>query len=285
MATSPKDPSPQTDEQAPSPMFLSPSILGLSDTDQLPSTVPEFQKFRFHQMQAQKLPFQFIGFITQRLVRNHSELEVEFPGAQQAVFNIILAINLLQQSKSFSPSDADKIQSRFILETIMGDKPNARGPYAFPISLQSDASTIRETVNQRLPTMEVITPEVSGSGNGLTSTSQTLAPKKRRTNKQPQPPLPSISSQTVKSVLRGIVDLGTCRRSYRLANKDSARDCNVVGNNGISIGTWWPYRICALRDGAHGATMAGIAGSVSDGAYSIVVSGKSIGRSLSMLCS
>ena len=67
----------------------------------------------------------------------------------------------------------------------------------------------------------------------------------------------------------------TGRRTWSLDKTVTTRDSSVIGHNGIAIGTWWPYRICALRDGAHGATMAGIAGSVSDGAYSIVVSGMS----------
>ena len=47
----------------------------------------------------------------------------------------------------------------------------------------------------------------------------------------------------------------------------------VVGDNGLAVGDWFPYRICALRDGAHGESQAGISGDIDSGAYSIVVAG------------
>ena len=259
--------------------FTSPLDLGVADTQEVPSTITGFQKYRFHSSQPQSGPAGFIGFITQRLVRTRKELEVEFPGVQQAVFNVILAIDKLVRLEKFSHSDEKSLNIRYILETIMGENDRAKGPYSFPAPLQFDAANVLEAVNKRLPAIEEITsgiapPAAPGPSNSSTSTPRVRAHKKRRTN-DPQRPLPSISAQTVSNVLRGIVDAGTMgRRSYRLADKTTARDCNVVGDNGIAVGTWWPYRICALRDGAHGATMAGIAGSIKDGAYSIVVSGK-----------
>lgn len=51
------------------------------------------------------------------------------------------------------------------------------------------------------------------------------------------------------------------------------RNSKVEGHNGLSVGQWWPYQICALRDGAHGSMMAGIAGGENEGAFSILVSG------------
>ena len=271
MAANTNDLSLQDAEESPPPLFASLSTLGVVVTDELPSTVAGFQKFRFHQTQAQRDPASFIGFLTQRLVRNRKELEVEFPGAQQAVFNVILAIKKLLKLDSFSHSDKEKLHIDYLLTTIMGQNRLARGPYSFPVSLQSDASTVLKAVNERLPAKE----DVSSGGNSSTSAPHRRAHKRRRTNNPQQQPLASISSQTINSVLHGIIDVGTGKRSYRLADKDSARNCNVVGDNGIAVGTWWPYRICALRDGAHGATIAGIAGSIDDGAYSIVVSGKS----------
>lgn len=50
------------------------------------------------------------------------------------------------------------------------------------------------------------------------------------------------------------------------------RDATEFGHNGVPLGTWWPYRICAIRDGAHSAIESGIVGNESTGAYSIVVS-------------
>jgi len=51
------------------------------------------------------------------------------------------------------------------------------------------------------------------------------------------------------------------------------RNCKVEGHNGIIVGAWWPQLRCAQRDGAHGASVAGIAGSVEHGADSVVLSG------------
>lgn len=50
-----------------------------------------------------------------------------------------------------------------------------------------------------------------------------------------------------------------------------------VGEGHLRIGQWFPYQICALRDGAHGDLEAGISGRVGLGAFSIVLS--SSGRS------
>lgn len=40
----------------------------------------------------------------------------------------------------------------------------------------------------------------------------------------------------------------------------------------LTENSWWPFQICALRDGAHGSRMGGIHGRT-DGAYSVVISG------------
>lgn len=46
------------------------------------------------------------------------------------------------------------------------------------------------------------------------------------------------------------------------------------GHNGLVAGQWWPRQICAFRDGAHGTLQGGISGSKTDGARSVVMSGK-----------
>ncbi|KAI9682291.1 MAG: hypothetical protein M1817_000345 [Caeruleum heppii] len=48
--------------------------------------------------------------------------------------------------------------------------------------------------------------------------------------------------------------------------------CNVVGENGLVNGQWWPLQICAMRDGAHGEMEAGIHGQPNNGAFSVVLS-------------
>lgn len=50
-------------------------------------------------------------------------------------------------------------------------------------------------------------------------------------------------------------------------------DFRTFGHNGLANGQCWPTQLAAVRDGAHGCLMAGIAGTGDEGAYSVVVSG------------
>lgn len=76
------------------------------------------------------------------------------------------------------------------------------------------------------------------------------------------------------SAMRGIIITrgNAGQRSYIL-DKNAQRPFNVFGHNGLKVGQWWPLQVCALRDGAHGSRMGGIAGRKDDGAYSVVISG------------
>ena len=62
-------------------------------------------------------------------------------------------------------------------------------------------------------------------------------------------------------------------RKVYILNQAYQRPANVFGHNGLKVGQWWPMQICALRDGAHGSSMGGIAGKASIGAYSVIISG------------
>lgn len=63
-------------------------------------------------------------------------------------------------------------------------------------------------------------------------------------------------------------------KSYRINMAYQKPPSKVFGHNGIEVGRCWPFQIAAFRDGAHGRTMGGIAGTATEGCYSIVVSGK-----------
>ncbi|SPQ24206.1 3e11dd4e-944c-4769-ada7-d5081130441f [Thermothielavioides terrestris] len=52
------------------------------------------------------------------------------------------------------------------------------------------------------------------------------------------------------------------------------RDARVIGANGLVPGAWWPLQALAVFHGAHGQTIRGISGSPTQGAYSIVISGR-----------
>lgn len=53
-------------------------------------------------------------------------------------------------------------------------------------------------------------------------------------------------------------------------NKKSGR---YFGYGDLVSGQWWPRLLCVLRDGAHGASQAGIAGIDREGATSVLVAG------------
>lgn len=60
-------------------------------------------------------------------------------------------------------------------------------------------------------------------------------------------------------IMRGIL-LGcpeTNSKSFRL-NEKFKINSSIYGHNGLNVGSWWPFQICALRDGAHGFPVAGI---------------------------
>jgi hypothetical protein len=57
----------------------------------------------------------------------------------------------------------------------------------------------------------------------------------------------------------------------KLDPRGPRRSAKVPGHNGLDIGAWFPTRLSALVDGAHGASQAGISGNIDYGAFSIVV--------------
>ena len=229
----------------------------------------EIYRYQYHKAQANQFPGRMLAVITVKLVRDKRELNVEFPGAEEAIKNLLTSLYMLIKSEPFSVADEKALRIRELLTILMGDCPTARGPYAYPPTIQMKASALLDLVNERLPPIEDV-PEAAA---GASPSGAPRAHKRRKTDPDQQLPF-VVPDATMRAVMRGIVDSPTGRRSYSIPDKSILRNCNVVGHNGIALGTWWPYRICALRDGAHGATMAGIAGSVYDGAYSIVVSGK-----------
>ena len=88
-----------------------------------------------------------------------------------------------------------------------------------------------------------------------------------------------VVGQLDPDLLRGIEDKkvtksdGKTVKSRRFAPDYRDRvSPNYVGEGKLVNGMWWPLQFCAMRDGAHGETEAGIHGQLGHGAYSIVVS-------------
>ncbi|KAL8957118.1 MAG: hypothetical protein Q9183_006144, partial [Haloplaca sp. 2 TL-2023] len=70
----------------------------------------------------------------------------------------------------------------------------------------------------------------------------------------------------VKKVKKGVSY--TIEKDY-----DHVVSARFGGANGLFNGQWWPFQVCAVRDGAHGERQAGIAGKKGRGAQSIILAG------------
>ncbi len=70
---------------------------------------------------------------------------------------------------------------------------------------------------------------------------------------------------------KGTLANGKRRTGHKMDQSYERKSANVIGDNGIVNGQWWPTRMCLLRDGAHGAVEAGISGQAGKGAFSIVM--------------
>ena len=234
----------------------------------VPSSPSAILKFTFYPEIGRHEPQAIMGRFIVQLMRPRDLTTNE----SQIVFNILKA---LSQIETFTRAAEEALQIKFMLAGILGVWPKASRPYAFPDFLQEAAATILTKVDEDLDIEEVVdeTPPAS------TSPPPTSTRRKRtRTAASPQESqsreLPALNDPRVQPIMHNIGLTNGRRRVYRILDKSAARPCNVFGHNGLTVGQWWPYRICALRDGAHGATQGGIAGSVHGGAYSIVVSGK-----------
>ena len=197
---------------------------------------------------------------------------------RQIVFNILKA---LSQVETFTRAAEETLQIKFMLTAILGVWPKATRPYEFPEVFQEAAAAILAKVDEDLDIEEVVdeTPPASTSpppaSKGKKRARKAASPQESESRE-----LPALDDLSVQSIMHNTVLTGGRRRVYRILDKSAARPSNVFGHNGLVVGQWWPYRICALRDGAHGATQGGIAGSAKTGAYSVVVSGKPPSRQL-----
>ena len=191
---------------------------------------------------------------------------------RQIVFNILKA---LSQIDTFTRAAEDALQVKFILTSALGVWPRATRPYAFPEFLQEVAAAILAKVDEDLDIEEVVDETPAASTPPPPTSKGKKRTRKATTEEESESrESPALDDPRVQAIMHNISLTNGRRRVYRILDKSAARPCNVFGHNGLAVGQWWPYRICALRDGAHGATQGGIAGSVQRGAYSIVVSGK-----------
>ena len=212
-----------------------------------------------------------VAVCTQQMSKHQRSIN---PEEQQAIYNLLKSFNSLG---TFSNEMVKALNIRNLLLNILGETGIAVKPYEYPEPLQRNASILLERLEIEIAVEEMDQSKVSPEPG------PTQAPKRRRKSKVQSPALEmsrlSIenSSSHFKDIMRGIAITGGSRRVYKRDQnyRPEPRNCKVVGNNGLVVGDWWPLRICAIRDGAHGAMQAGIAYSAEVGAYSVVVSGTS----------
>lgn len=96
------------------------------------------------------------------------------------------------------------------------------------------------------------------------------APETRRVVRVPHPNHPIYG---VNGIMHGILVVKGKTTSYMINDGIQRRNASAFGHNGLQVGDCWPLQIAALRDGAHGRRIGGISGKVTEGAYSVVVSG------------
>ena len=238
--------------------------LGLED-EEVPTCFQAFSSFGFDPRAPTRQAWRIVALCTVGMInRKRSITHTE----TKAIFNILKSLSLFDQFTS----DMDaSLNIRGMLSSILGETPRPTAPYEYPELLQRNAAILRARLDREVAIEPSLSPEP------LTSPTQPNPRKRGRpSTAQDAVPIP-IDNPTINKVMRGIVIVEGKRRGYKLDQnaEPPPRSCDVVGHNGLTVGQWWPRRICALRDGAHGSSMGGIAGSANTGAYSIVVSSMS----------
>jgi len=248
--------------------------LGL-EVHEVPTEPAAILNHAFDRHNRNKEPKSIIGSLTVQLIRKKVEITQE---QRQWVFDILQSLSKIA---FFTAKVEEMLEIKFILLALMGEWKKASGPYAFPDPFPNDAAIILARVQNDLGFEDAMEPTPSPSPS-LSPPPIPDSKKRKRPQETPTPRLSAprrpvnMNETTIKALMRNItISDESSRRSYKLTDKSQKVDCDVVGDNGLKVGRWWPFRICALRDGAHGAMQGGIAGGATGGTYSIVVSRES----------
>lgn len=80
----------------------------------------------------------------------------------------------------------------------------------------------------------------------------------------------------VNGIMHGAVMITEGKTHYKIDDRymDEKRDAKVYGDNGLSVGDWFPKMVIAHFKGAHSGGIRGISGDPDRGAFSISVSGQ-----------
>ena len=244
----------------------------------LPNEPDNIQTFPFDPKAPTMRPHAVLGMKTVRIIREKRQLDTK---EYQIIGNILKAISSI---KTFTADNVNTLQSRFIMNCVLGEAPKTRGPYEFPKPFQDVAVANLARMDQEVEVSEI--PEEAPPTSAATSPTDTSSKRSRdgtaarRSSPRQQP---DVNEPAYQSIMWNITVTDGRTRKYNLTDKSAAIPCNRFGHNGLTVGQWFPFRICALNAGAHGATQAGIAGSEKTGAFSVVVSSESLSRVACMI--
>ena len=240
-------------------------------SDEGPHSFSEFFKMTFDSENKNKAPHKIIGALTVNLQKFNYRLTSK---EHDMVTNMMRALSRIC-SLPLTGDNGSKREYElidWILLTLKGECPMAKRPYMFPDDVQEQAAIVTAML-ESLPRPSTPLPVTPPMSPPPIPTSRPTGSSKKRPVRHQQP---FSDDPFTTALMRNIKVTGGRAgqpRAYAIRDLTQKKPCNVVGHNGISIGQWWPFRACMIRDGAHGSSQGGIDGGEKSGAYAIVVAG------------
>ena len=236
-----------------------------------PHSFSEFFKMTFDSENKNKGPHKIIGALTVNLQK---------PGYQFTSKDHDIVMNMMKALSDIcihpfagdkgSKGEIELVDWMFL--TLMGKCPMAKRPYAFPDDIQDEAATITSML-ENLPRQDTPPPITPPTSPPPIPTSRHTKPPMKGSVRHQRPFADDPFTTTLMRNINVTGGRGHQSRAYAICDLTRKRPANVVGHNGVSVGQWWPFRVCMIRDGAHGASQGGIDGGEKSGAYAIVVAG------------
>ena len=189
---------------------------------------------------------------------------------KQVVYNILKTTYKLEDIVDFSET-----ATKTALNVITGEEKSIRFAYRFPDPFPAIAAFVMDHVQAEFGFKEIVEePNIPSLPSTTTAvTGQKRKRSETKTSHTTERKVIDLNDPKVKDIMPNIIFTEVNRKGFRLANKALRITSNKFGHNGLTIGSWFAYRINALQVGAHGSSQGGI---YSDhyGAYSIVIGGK-----------
>ena len=240
-------------------------------SNETPHSFSDFFDMTFDSENKNKSPHKIIGSLTVNLQKSGYKLTSK---DHEIVMNMLRVLSHI----CILPLTGDKGSKRefelvhWILLTLKGECPMAKRPYLFPNDIQEQAAIVALMLDDvpRQGTPLPVTPPVSPPP---IPTRRYSAPSRKRSVRHQRPFFDEPFTTALMRNINVTGGRGGQPRAYAIRNLTEKRPWNVIGHNGISVGQWWPFRACMIRDGVHGASQGGIDGGEKSGAYAIVVAG------------